>query len=388
MANGPITLTDQDLLDDFQAVMSRYAKKPGKPPLKIVTVGRGGHGKSTLINNLLNLQGEEVAVSYKSGTPVTKGVGVYKNEVNGVTVYIYDTPGLQDESIDEQKVIKEVEKMTEGYVDLLFYVSSLNDRINSADERIIKAITYEFKPQVWEHAILVLTHADVCLKEEQLVRLPGEPEDTAEEKYIKYTNGFIKPFQTYIAKQKGCRNIRVRCIQQRTEEVSDNPYEIAAIPTGPYKDSKPDGWYYNLLIEAANKCNRETTPLLLIATSQCAYRGHVGETNAAIVGGTAIQFAGTGAAIGSVAGAATGAATGTVLAIPSAGFAIPAGIATGSGVGAGLGFAAGLIAGSVVGTATVLWLKYLTPIIKRKRLLEKLKKEQQLVAAHEILCDN
>ena len=370
MANGPITLTDQDLLDDFQAVMSRYAKKPGKPPLKIVTVGRGGHGKSTLINNLLNLQGEEAAVSYKSGTSVTKGVGVYKNEVNGVTVYIYDTPGLQDESIDERKVIKDVEKMTKGYVDLLFYVSSLNDRINSADERIIKAITYEFKPQVWEHAILVLTHADVCLKEEQLVRLPGEPEDTAEEKYIKYTNGFIKPFQTYIAKQKGCRNIRVKCIQQRTEEVSDNPYEIAAIPTGLYKDSKPDGWYYNLLIEAANKCNKETTPLLLIATSE--FGKHVGEENDAIVVGTTNYLAGAGATIGAVTGAA-------VLGIPSAGLAIPVGAVIGGGLGAGLGYAAGIVAG----TATVKWLKYLTPIIKRKRLLEKLKREQELAVAHD-----
>ena len=105
-----ITLSDQDLLDDFQRAMSRYAKKPERPPLKIVTVGRGRQGKSTLVNNLLNLQGEEAAVSYKSGKPVTKTVGVHKNEVNGVTVYIYDTPGLQDSTIDERKVIKEIEK--------------------------------------------------------------------------------------------------------------------------------------------------------------------------------------------------------------------------------------------------------------------------------------
>ena len=327
------------------------------------------------------MQGEEAAVSYKSGTSVTKGVGVYKNEVNGVTVHIYDTPGLQDESIDERKVIKDVEKMTKGYVDLLFYASSLNDRVNSADERIIKAITYEFKPQVWEHAILVLTHADVCLKEEQLALLPGEPEDTAEEKYIKYTNGFIKPFQTYIAKQKGCRNIRVKCIQQRTEEVSDNPYEIAAIPTGLYKDSKPDGWYYNLLIEAANKCNKETTPLLLITTS--VFGGNVKGTEAAIVGGTAIQFAGIGASIGYIAGGVAGTATGIVFTLPTAGLSIPVGTVTGSGVGAGVGYVAGLIAGGVVGTATITLFKYLTPIIKRKQLLEKLKREQELAAVHD-----
>ena len=119
--------------------------------------------------------------------------------------------------------------MTKGYVDLLFYVSSLNDRINSADERIIKAITSEFKPQVWEHTVLVLTHADNHCRDAE---------------YVKYTDEFAEVFQMYVTKQKGCRNICVKCIQERTEEVSvsDNPYEIAAIPTGLYKDAEPSGW--------------------------------------------------------------------------------------------------------------------------------------------------
>ena len=367
MADGPATLTDQDLLDDFQAAMSSYAKKPGKPPLKIVTIGRGGHGKSTLINNLLNLQGEEAAMSFKSGTPVTTGVTMYNKEVNGVTVYIYDTPGLQDESVDERKIIKEIEKLTKGYVDLLFYVSSLNDRINSADEKIIKSITNEFNHQVWEHAVLVLTHADIYLKEEQLAFLPGEPEDTAEEKYIKFTDGFVKPFQTYIAKQKGCRNIRVKCIQQRTEEVSDNPYEIAAIPTGLYKDSKPDGWYYNLLIEAVNKCNKETTPLLLIATNTA---GQIAK-EAVLMGTTAGVHC---AQAGHLAGICAGI---IFFGVPTLGLAAPAGAFIGSAAGAGLGGAAGFVVGGIAGTVC----SYLIPILKRKQVLEKLKREQQLAAA-------
>lgn len=206
---------------------------------------------------------------------------------------------------------------------------------------------------------MVLTHAD------------NHCRDNAE--YIKYTDEFAEMFQMYVTKQKGCRNICVKCIQERTEEVSDNPYEIPTIPTGPYKDAEPSGWYYNLLIEAVNKCDRETTPLLLIATS--VFQGHTGKASTAIVAGKTAQFARKGAVIGSIAGAVTGTATGTVLAVPTARLSIPAGLAIGSGIGAGLGAAAGAVPGTTAGVLAVVG-SHLVPIIKRKRLLEQLRQDQ------------
>ena len=359
MALSSIAMTYQELQEEFQKLQSKYANRPESPPLKIAVVGRGGHGKSTLINNLLNLEGEATAKAEKSAKPVTKVVAEYQNVVNGITVFIYDTPGLQDMTVDEHKVIKGIEKLTNGFVDLLFYVSSLNDRINDADGRIIAAITAEFRPQVWKNAVFVLTHADHYCNDD--------------DKYIKYTDEFAECFQSYVVRHRDCRNMRVKCIQHRTEELAHNPLEITAIPTGLCKDENPQGWYYNLLIEAFNRCSDEATPLLLIATS--VFGGNVKAANAAMIAGSAMQFGSVGATIGSLAGAITGGISGTVLAIPTAGLSIPAAAAAGGAAGAGVGAVVGSAVGAGVGTATVFVL-YLLPIIKRKRLLEQLKKDQ------------
>ena len=46
--------TDETLQLNFHNLTTRYAKKEGKPPLKIIVIGRGN---ATLIDNLLNLVG-------------------------------------------------------------------------------------------------------------------------------------------------------------------------------------------------------------------------------------------------------------------------------------------------------------------------------------------
>ena len=135
----------------------------------------------------------------------------------------------------------------------------------------------------------------------------------------------------------------------------------------------PTGLYYKyaepsrskLLIEAVNKCDKETTPLLLIATS--VFQGCTGTTSTAIIAGKTAQYTHKGTVIGSITGAVTGTAAGGLFMIPTAGLSILGGLAIGSGIGAGLGTAAGTLA--VVGS-------HLVPIIKRKQLLEQLRQDQ------------
>ena len=149
--------------------------------------------------------------------------------------------------------------------------------------------------------------------------------------------------------------------------------KLLQFPTGLYyKYAEPSR--FKLLIEAVNKCDKETTPLLLIATS--VFQGRTGTTSTAIIAGKTAQYARKGAVIGSVTGAVTGTAAGALFMIPTAGLSLLGGLAIGSGIGAGLGAATGAVAGTAAGTLVVVG-SHLVPIIKRKRLLEQLRQQDQ-----------
>ena len=58
-----------------------------------LVIGETGVGKSTHVNNIL---GKEVAPVGNSTESMTPTAGKYRDEVNGMPVVLYDTPGLGD----------------------------------------------------------------------------------------------------------------------------------------------------------------------------------------------------------------------------------------------------------------------------------------------------
>ena len=283
--------TDEDLLINIQVEISRYLKNPQKVPIKIVTVGQGSVGKSTLINNILNLKGENAAQAKWTAKPVTKGVKEYSNVVKGVPIYIYDTPGLMDDDIDEKEVIKEIRDRTKGSISLLFYVSSLNQRLNRTDKKIIKVLTEEFTSKIWKHTILVLSFADLhCQKMA----------------FAEYTHDHAMVFQKFLSQQNDCEHYTLRCLH--TNDDIEEQYDIPAIPTGLDVGGLPDMWYQILVIVMLRKCHNQDFIPLMIATSELLI------AEAAVtagIGGVAGSFAG-----GIVAGA-LGTTTTTVYATSS-----------------------------------------------------------------------
>ena len=83
--------------------MQRAAKDC--PEFGILVIGKTGHGKSTLINCLLQ---EEIAEMGSSTETGTDAITAYKAEAAGVPVAIYDTPGLDDEHEKKEQWQKEV----------------------------------------------------------------------------------------------------------------------------------------------------------------------------------------------------------------------------------------------------------------------------------------
>lgn len=139
---------------DFYEWMSQQSESV------IVVAGKGNVGKSTLINDLLNLCGDDAAEAKNDGLPTTTTVTKYKRihpKVNSV-VYVIDTPGFDSLEADttDKIVMSNLEKESDGTAHLLLYCASLNGRIDGADYRIMKLLTDSFSKDIWKRAILVL----------------------------------------------------------------------------------------------------------------------------------------------------------------------------------------------------------------------------------------
>ena len=139
----------------------------GKRSLVLVTAGRAGVGKSTLINNLLGLKGEKAAKAKPGAEIVTRSVDYYEEVVHGITVRIIDTPGLEAmdlSSEQKQEALETLSDLTDRKIDLMLYcISLVGGRIPKDDECIVEKLTNRFGREIWGHAILVLTYGDVVL---------------------------------------------------------------------------------------------------------------------------------------------------------------------------------------------------------------------------------
>lgn len=121
-------------------------------------------GKSTLVNGIV---GAEVASEGKSLKPETKSVESIVREIKPehlkntgkYKVVIWDSPGLQDGSVNEEKYLADMkEKCT---VDIVIYcIKAVDTRANSAEFDAISKLTKTFGKEWWSNGVFVLTFAN------------------------------------------------------------------------------------------------------------------------------------------------------------------------------------------------------------------------------------
>ena len=231
---------DSDEVDRASADEDIIKKRePQRRPLVLVTVGKAGVGKSTLVNNLLGLKGKTAAVGSQVDGAVTTDVDIYEEQVHGMTVRVVDTPGFASRNVSEDKAMAKLLVRTGGRADILLYCLSLASRYDERDEHIIKKLTVAFGKEIWEHAILVLTFGDFALKR-------------AEDKY-KQLKGYTDSFQEMLAKADV--KIPVSPILPSQESSAVN-VGIVGIPVGETLEA-PQYWGQLLLREVIKKCDKE-----------------------------------------------------------------------------------------------------------------------------------
>ena len=139
-------------------------KKGKERTFTFLLIGRTGVGKSSTINTLL---GEDVATvgNYR---PETQEVQKYRKTINGVTFDVVDAPGLCDdlpEKGNDTNYLKKIQAEV-STIDCLWFVTRLHDYVYADEMRAIQLISEVFGKEVWHHAIIVFTYADVVDPEE------------------------------------------------------------------------------------------------------------------------------------------------------------------------------------------------------------------------------
>ena len=260
--------------EDFEDAVKNLVRKR---PLVLVTVGKAGAGKSTLINNFLRLRGDKVAKSKASPEFGTKGIDYYEQEVHGIVVHIIDTPGLEAKhrsSKEEWEELATLSVLTDGKADIMLYCMKLTDRGDDKDERIVKKLTRAFGKEIWRHTILVLTFGDAVLNHNDGDR------DLLE--------GFTKEFERFL-KKAGVNDVPVKSVVSTEFNKAPGKVhhpEIIGIPVG-QRIKTPQNWTGLLFKEIIKKCKIDAIPAILVLQYiPPHWLASILKLTAAIVGGT------------------------------------------------------------------------------------------------------
>ena len=220
----------------------------------IVTVGKTGVGKSTLLNNFLQLEGDTAFKARKGPKPVTEKVAHSVKEINGVQVRVIDMPGLHAPDsehkfvdIGDLKGITTYDDTAKG-VDVVFYCVNLNDRLQNADYDCLDTLMKAFGLKIWEHVIFVFTHTDETVQDgSSTEELVGE---------------FIKIIHEYLV-AKWENHVQIRSIYSFSADAAFEDFNgIVGIPVS--KDPAiPEEWRTTLLLQVIRKCRKENIRVVL-----------------------------------------------------------------------------------------------------------------------------
>ena len=164
------SLSQVSVEESFHNFMDLKQLFPDSQNIKIVVCGKGGTGKSSLINTIL---GQEV---FKADGPGEGSNFTFNTETSGVTVSvqnvtieIYETPSFQEITASEggERPIDDLYKKCQ-HPDLVIYCVDIKEtRWFVQDVKETRLLTEKFGVTFWENSLLVFTKANILTQMNQ-----------------------------------------------------------------------------------------------------------------------------------------------------------------------------------------------------------------------------
>ena len=203
---------------------------PYSKQVYIVVVGRGGTGKSTLVENIFDVEPDDTLF------PDVGTIESYKSCLkNGIEFVVTDTPGLggyrhsRDSSVREMS--KYIRDNLQGRTDLLLFCISVGPRArfdSDGNPQIMESLQNAFGRRIWKQCVVAFTFSNYTLN---WMEKNYPPKEAALNQYRDHIQKYATNFE------KELRNLKVYDVTVKTPfstpgELPKGHTEIMAIPAG------------------------------------------------------------------------------------------------------------------------------------------------------------
>ena len=207
----------------------KQTAKSSQKELHIFISGKTGVGKSRLVNAIV---GKDVADEMHGTNNITS----YRAAIEDREVVVWDSPGLEDGTCNEELYMSNVAVKLEDGFDLMIYCINMSDaRFYQEDKNAMKTLTRSFGKDLWEKAVIALTFANKI----------EDPNGEDEEAYFKSAKDFWQQaIDEFLSAELGVAS-QVR-------------RDLPVVPAGNYKKLRlptTEHW----LAELSSKCLSVTT---------------------------------------------------------------------------------------------------------------------------------
>ncbi len=150
-----------------------------KDTIRVMVSGKTGAGKSSLLNFIFGIDFE---VGRKRGEHMTKVVTLKETVKENMTLKVFDTPGFQDYSGNEDDYIEQIKKECVDIDLFIFCISALQNRADlDEDMSALYVVTKGLGKDIWKNAVVAITFSNIVQKR-FYSRAEGAV-DEAQEKY-------------------------------------------------------------------------------------------------------------------------------------------------------------------------------------------------------------